>query len=515
MSYRTRVFGPAFALALAAASFAAPAAFGADGLRVACWNITNFSGGNTANIQNVVYGEFNGNQFAPDVILLQEIESSSALASLISALNTAAGSPGDWTSGQYFPGGGGGINTALVYRADKLDLVGSTLVAPAGGVNSHPRNIVRYDVRLEGYLAEETVMALYPVHMKAGSGSSDQARRLIESQKIRDDAETLPAGRHIIVGGDYNIQSSFQGAYQELVGPQANNDGRVFDPINAPGSWNNSFTYRNIHTQDPVGGGGMDDRLDQLLLSAGLGDGVGLDYVGLFGTPWDLSTPTDPNHSYRCWGNDGTSFNVRMTTNGNTMVGPSIANSIISLAGNTGHCPVYLDMVVPAQIAADAAIDFGSVSQNAPATVLIEVLNSADISRWGVSGIQDLDYTFSTTGAISAPAGSFADAPGGAVNQHAITADTSVVGPISGTLTIQSNDPDAPAITVAISGEVTGALCVADLAAPFGVLDLSDVNTFVAAFVNNTPIADLAAPFGVYDLADVNAFVASFIAGCP
>jgi hypothetical protein len=62
----------------------------------------------------------------------------------------------------------------------------------------------------------------------------------------------------------------------------------------------------------------------------------------------------------------------------------------------------------------------------------------------------------------------------------------------------------------------TGGPCNdADLAEPFGVLDLADVNGFVAAFVNQQPAADIAAPTGVWDLADVNAFVAAFNAGCP
>lgn len=501
---------------MVAAAGCSSLAHASDGLRVATWNITNYGGGNTANLQNVVYGVFNGNQLAPDVILLQEIETSGALAQIVSTLNSASGSPGDWTSGQFFSGGGGGINTALVYRSGVLDLVGSTLVAPAGGTNSHPRNIVRYDVRLEGYLAEETVMALYPVHMKAGSGSSDQARRLIESQKIRDNAETLPAGRHIIVGGDFNIQSSNQSAYQELTNFQANNNGRVFDPINTPGSWNNSFTYRMIHTQDPVGGGGMDDRLDQLLLSAGLGDGIGLDYAGQFQTAWNLSTPTDPNHSYRCWGNDGTSYNTRMTTTGNTMVGSSIANSIISLAGNTGHCPVYFDMVVPAKVAAsDGVIDFGTVSLNGSAVVQMTVSNAGNTTLWGAGGIQDLEYEIVTTGDVSAGSGSFFDAAGGGGNAHPIAADTSAEGPISGTVTIVSNDPDVPSLMLTVSGEVEGAPCVADLAAPFGVLDLADINAFTSGFLTQQPIADLAAPAGVFDLADISAFTGSFLAGCP
>jgi len=55
----------------------------------------------------------------------------------------------------------------------------------------------------------------------------------------------------------------------------------------------------------------------------------------------------------------------------------------------------------------------------------------------------------------------------------------------------------------------------ADLAPPFGTLDLADINTFIAGFTANDAVADLAAPFGVWDLNDINAFVVSFTAGCP
>src|SRR5690554_7468398 len=47
------------------------------------------------------------------------------------------------------------------------------------------------------------------------------------------------------------------------------------DPINRPGSWNNSGSYAEIHTQSTRNGGnfdcgsqgGMDDRFDQILVS--------------------------------------------------------------------------------------------------------------------------------------------------------------------------------------------------------------------------------------------------------
>lgn len=69
-----------------------------------------------------------------------------------------------------------------------------------------------------------------------------------------------------------------------------------------------------------------------------------------------------------------------------------------------------------------------------------------------------------------------------------------------------------PALTVVYSAD---APCLPDIAAPFGVLDLADVQAFIAGFVAQDPIADVAPPTGVYDLADVQAFIAAFVVGCP
>ncbi len=55
----------------------------------------------------------------------------------------------------------------------------------------------------------------------------------------------------------------------------------------------------------------------------------------------------------------------------------------------------------------------------------------------------------------------------------------------------------------------------ADLAEPFGVLDLGDIQAFVGGFLAQDPIADLAPPSGVFDLDDIQVFVGSFSSGCP
>ncbi len=57
--------------------------------------------------------------------------------------------------------------------------------------------------------------------------------------------------------------------------------------------------------------------------------------------------------------------------------------------------------------------------------------------------------------------------------------------------------------------------CPADLAAPIGELDFSDILAFLSAFAAGAPEADLAPPFGSFDFSDVLAFLSAFAAGCP
>lgn len=56
--------------------------------------------------------------------------------------------------------------------------------------------------------------------------------------------------------------------------------------------------------------------------------------------------------------------------------------------------------------------------------------------------------------------------------------------------------------------------CPADLAEPFGLLDLADITAFATGFLAMDPIADLIVD-SLFDLSDINAFVTAFTAGCP
>jgi len=485
----------------------------ADGLRIASWNISNYSGGRTSQLETAIYAEFQGRSMDPDVFVAQEVLSSFAASALLDILNTAPGSPGDWAGAPFI--NGPDTDNAMFYRTSKVQFLGQA-VLPADGVSGSPRDVNRYDIRLVGYGDADARLSIYSVHMKAGSGSSDQSRRLIEAQKIRADAQALDPAVHIMVMGDFNIQSSNQAAYQFMTGSQPNNNGRVTDPIGTPGSWNNNPNFRIVHTQDPSGNGGMDDRHDQILADPSLGDGSGLDYRGVYGLPYSTTTWNDPNHSYRSWGNDGTSFNTTMTIAGNTMVGPAIALSLVQIASGGGHLPIIMDLVVPAKFSTQLTIKSGDVPQGTTVDTSFAIMNAADTAVWGAGGIADLEYSFDAQPPIIAPPGTFS-VPAGDIAFPTISIDGTglPLGPFEYSFDILTNDPDMPVLTHSVVGMVTPAGCSADFAEPFGVLNFFDVAAYIGLFNDQDPAADLAAPFGSLNFFDVAAFIGAYNVGCP
>jgi hypothetical protein len=506
----------------AAASFAALSFFAQSAhaqLRVAAWNVSNYGGGRVADIHASVYGEFEGRSMAPDVFLLQEFLSQSAVDQFVAALNSAPGSPGDWAAAPFVDGPD--TDSAFAYRTSKVQLVGTTVVATGGPAPNFPRNIMRYDLRPAGYSSPEATIACYSTHMKAGSASSDHERRLLEAQRVRDDAESLPAGWSFLIGGDFNIQTSNQAAFLELVGSQTNNAGRFFDPISTPGSWNNNGAFRFVHTQDPVGAGGMDDRFDMILVSGSLIEPGGLAYIGeinsLTGLPFPYGTTTwdDPNHSYRVWGNDGSTFNEALRTVGNTMVGPTIAQALKNMCVGAGHLPVFLDVRVPAQVDSTLVLDFGIVPLGSDASATLEVWNAGDVALWTEAGVSDLRYTLAAPSGIDAPAGEFVDAPGGGVNAHTIVLHADTPGEIMGTLTILSDAPEEPARLVTLTGVVVAAMACEGDTNGDGVVDFLDLNAVLSQFgqTGSGLSADLDGD-GDVDFLDLNTVLSRFGATC-
>jgi hypothetical protein len=493
-----------------------------------------------------------GQSMYPDVIVGQEFLSAAAVANFRNILNSAAGSPGDWVAAPFRDGPDTDsalfFRSSKVNLLDRFgnvvpvanltnpgsptgNAVNSAIIIASGSSSTanQPRNTIRYDIVPVGYSGTGARMALYSIHLKAqGSnspppGENAQGRRLVEVQRIRANAAgvdtngagtAMPAGYHYMILGDTNIQNSNATDYQAMVGPsitgwlnssgtfvtQTITGGRVWDPIVTTGTWNNNSAFRFVHTQDPAGQ--MDDRYDQILMAGTLLDGNGLDYrhfhsVSYFsgpgGTPnsaWTFATNTwnDPEHTYRCWGNDGSSFDLSLTrsgTPGNTMVGNTIATALHATASSGGHMPVLVDLVVPAKSTLSSTlIDFGTVNVGDVVTQTIDISNGGEVGRWTAGGIAPLSYTLSAGAPFSVPAGPFTDAAGGGVNTHTIGLDTTSPGTFEVTMTVSApGDVDNPTRQVTLRATVTPATpsCPADYNRDT-FLTLDDLGDFITDF---------------------------------
>ncbi len=373
------------------------------------------------------------NNLLPDVMVVQEISSTAGPNEFLTDVFNII-EPGQWALAPFVDGND--TDSACYYRTSKVDFISDVTIqtTPVG-----IRDIRGWRFRPDGYSTSDSEFSVYSCHLKAGSSSSDEDQRAAEAADARDHFQTLDVNHPFLFGGDYNVKNSFEPAYIELTGGQANNNGQLFDPINRPGSWNNTSFFADIHTQStrqsqtsPGGAstGGMDDRFDFLLANNDMLNGVGIDYV--------------PG-SYVAYGQDGLHFNLDVNDPPtNAAVGQTIANALWNASD---HLPVALELQLPALLFVAGNLDFGDVILGTAASRALLVQNLASPPA------EDLSYSLSPLSGFTVPAGTLIVAPG-ALDSPLVSLNTAAPGMFSGTITVSSNAPDSPSVNIAASGTV-------------------------------------------------------------
>jgi endonuclease/exonuclease/phosphatase family metal-dependent hydrolase len=413
------------------ATFAVPAGH-AFGLRVATYNILNYSASALREGHfRTIFAEIQ-----PDILVVQEILSQSAVNRLLSqVLNHADGPPGTYAAATFV--NGTDTDNALFYRTDVVTFTPGDHEV----ITTTLRDIDRWKVRPVGYDAPAAELYVYVAHLKASDGSENEQQRLAEATLMRNNANTLPAGTNFIYAGDFNLYSSDEPAYQKLITPGTDPDGQAFDPIDSPGAWHANFFFADIHTQSPrtadFGGGstgGLDDRFDFILQSASLDDDEGMSYVF-----W----------TYRAFGQDGWHFDAAIIDPPTISEGADMATA---LHEGSDHLPVYLDLQVPAKVGAPASLDFGTVIVNADAVQDLPVSNAVDLLTFGYA--DELHYTLSVTYGFLVSSGPFQADAGAGANLHPVTMLTGARGQKHAQLNVASNDLDQPVLSVTLTGTV-------------------------------------------------------------
>jgi endonuclease/exonuclease/phosphatase family metal-dependent hydrolase len=286
----------------------------ASSFRLATYNLLKYDNGDTAFKNPELRKIFP--QINADIVVTVEMMSQSAAVGLQNRVLNA--NSVQYSMAQYFDGPD--TDPALYFKSSKFQFISAQVIPTA------LRNVVAYTLR---YIPSGDTLRVLAVHLKASLG--EEALRAAEVDSIRKYTNTLRAGSNFIICGDFNIYTANEAAYQKLLAVTSGNEGHFFDPLNLPGTWNQSG-YALYHTQSTrlnIFGngstGGMDDRFDMVLYSKALKDSSGLSYL---------------SGSFKAYGNDGNHYNASINSPANTVVSQSIADALYNASD---HLPVYAD----------------------------------------------------------------------------------------------------------------------------------------------------------------------------
>ncbi len=306
--------------------FASPSAAQVDTLRVATYNLLNFP--SSDGLARIPYFRTAVHSLQPDILVVQELESDIAR---VTFLNEVMNHGQTLYSAAPFVDGPD-TDSGLFFDNNKIQFKGQNVIPTT------LRNINGYELSAFG-----VDFKIHSVHLKAGSFPSDASRRFLEATVLRTALNDLPANFNFIVVGDFNFQSSNEDAFVRLTEDESDNDGKVFDPINQLGEWNENIDFRLIHTQSTRttsfgdgATGGLDDRFDLILVSQSV-----LAEGGMAILP----------ASYTAFGNDGEHFNQAINDGTNLAVPDSVADAL-HLASD--HLPVVANFVFGAITAVEA-----------------------------------------------------------------------------------------------------------------------------------------------------------------
>jgi hypothetical protein len=234
-------------------------------LRIVCYNVDCSDQGNDSNItgqrhslptviQAIGLHHLGSNAQRVDLLGVEELNSTT-LQNFVTQLNNIYGAASYTFDPTPDPNTGGGPD-GLIYNPQTVQVIsaralptgqdvllqadGSYTMAhsPGGGTNGVTRGPMCYQLRPVGYGSEQDFY-LYLSHARSTTDDSLGDARYAEAQEVRSDAKyKLPAGAHIIYGGDWNLfNGSGENAYECLTG-QTTSDGINWSDTSS--TWANS-----------------------------------------------------------------------------------------------------------------------------------------------------------------------------------------------------------------------------------------------------------------------------------
>lgn len=273
--------------------FGVQTSFGQENIKTMFYNLLNFSSAppeNRTEILNDILANYE-----PDIFMVCELELPQDASQILTNSFNYTTANIQSVPFQFNTSGISSIHQLVYYDADKLTLIDSEII------QTNVRDINHYQFQLN--TNSETILDVFVAHFKAAQGFSNEQQRLFEANQFVNYVGNLPQNSNIIFGGDFNLYSAFEPAFQTITEGTQNID--FLDPIDEIGAWNNNSQFAQVHTQstrssnndfeDFGAGGGLDDRFDFIFISD------------------NLKNQNNPvryvENSYAAFGNNGNCFN--------------------------------------------------------------------------------------------------------------------------------------------------------------------------------------------------------------
>jgi hypothetical protein len=324
--------------------------FSQENLKLMFYNVLNYPLQEPASrIQNL---EVIITDYSPDLFMICELNNEAGADNILNImqyansnyqravfeLNTSDDNIGDQNE----------LQNMLYYDSSKFSLESQTIVA------SSYRDFNHYILKIKTVDTDTNPIYLdvFVSHLKSSSGTTNQQLRLAMVNDFVAYLETLPNDRNVVFGGDLNIYTSSEPAFQELI--DTNNNITFVDPADRVGSWHNNINYIDVftqstRTQNGLGGatGGFDDRFDFILTSENMLTNTDLFYV--------------PD-SYQVYGNNANSNCYNGEINTANCDGSEFNFTIRdALYYMSDHLPVTLELQTPEALSVETPTYFNGI----------------------------------------------------------------------------------------------------------------------------------------------------------
>ncbi len=275
----------------------------------------------------------------PDVLVCTEVGASPNGFNAFTLMNSSLNQNGrtHYTMANYTHQGFQDITNMLYYDTSKLVLHQQETINKDLSNSNLVRLIDIYTLYFKDpFLSvhnDTTFFHFIGAHLKAGNSSANRTERGKATEAVMAHLDTINASGNYFFMGDLNVYTFSEPAFIDLVAHNPDPSINFYDPVNRSGSWNNSSTYADVHTQSTrtsgscAAGGGMDDRFDFILCSDEVLNGSDkVKYIG--GT-------------YQALGQDGNRFNGSIKSPTNSSVPFFVANALYDLSD---HLPILMDL---------------------------------------------------------------------------------------------------------------------------------------------------------------------------